>query len=234
MQTADIKAEILQHVDNNWREIGRPLLLSKLGSLLGPGRLEIEAATGLKLKPFVTFHLRDDCQILENPNDPNIIGLVPRGVTLSDDVSFYFAKTPSSAGAPPRYRPSFWAAFAKPIPPDTNRYIRMMDLRFFDQPETAPPPEGMLQIKRESIPPEDMLKRDAAIQLSVDHWLSEHGISRSTVLVPGAAQSLNAPGPEIVRNNLLEALIGALDEGELRRFDLPMDLVAKLFRTRLR
>jgi hypothetical protein len=230
---ATVKSDILEHVDANWKQSGRPLLLSKLGSLLGAKRLEIEAMTGLKLKPFVTIHLRDDCQILENPNDANILGLVPKGVELTDDISFYFSRQAPTGGAPPRYRPSFWAAFAKPMPPGLDRYIRMSDLRFFDQPETAPAPQGMLRVERERVPPENIVQRDVAVQLAITDWLQENSIDRTSVLVPRSAQFLSAVGFDAGHTSLLELLVTALDDGDLKRFDLPMDVVAKLLRARL-
>jgi hypothetical protein len=234
MDIATFKSEILQHVDNNWKQAGRPLLLSKLGSLLGSKRLEIEATTGLKLQPFVIFNLGSDCQIIENPNDSNVVGLVPKGVELTDDISFYFSRQSPAPGALSRYRPSFWAAFAKPIQPGTNRYLRMSDLRFFDQPESAPAPEGMLQIEGERVPPENTLRRDAAVQLSIEQWLQEQSIDPASVLVPRSAHSLSPVVLGADHRNLLEILVGALNDADLKRFDLPMDVIAKLMRTRSR
>lgn len=223
-----LKSDIADMVGRNWKQWGRPLLLSGLGSLLGSRRLQIEADTGLKLKPFVMYYLKDDFRIIQKPTDPNVIGLLPKEASISGDLSFYFTRPALAAGAPPRFKSSFWAAFAKPIPLYSNRFIDLNTLRFVDQPETALPPQGWLHIRREFIPPENTTGRDAAVLMGVEQWLQEHSIDRS-IVVAGRSQSSTAPFP-ISEGNLLQRLLSSLDQDDLRRITMPMDVVAKLLR----
>jgi hypothetical protein len=230
MDLEQTKHLIVTEVQKHWSRTGRALLIAQLGSRLGANtRTEIEADTGLKLQAFIRTNMTDDLLIHPNPRSPDILGLFPRDAQLAEDLSFYFQ--PAGQPAAKRYRPSFWAAFAKPIAPNYRRYIRPDDLFFVDLPQTAPAPVNTLEITRDAVPPEDADGRDQLIIQSISKWLAQTSLPEQSVLLGAHTDSRIAT--EQTSHNLLFSILSHLDDAELKRITLPMDIVRKLARAKV-
>jgi hypothetical protein len=217
-------------VERHWNRTGRALLIAQLGTRLGaPRRAGIEANTGLKLQPFLQSYMQNDLKIREDPKAAKIFGLFPKNSSLSDDLTLYFGSSDETK-AQKHYKASFWAAFAKPLGSDNRRHIRIRDLIFVDLPLDAPQPPDTREIGRDLIPPEDTPSRDKIIFDNIKKWLVNNQVDEAALLVDTpTVHKKRDPHP----TNILHAIISNLDDGELRRMMMPLDVVAKLLRSRL-
>jgi hypothetical protein len=226
---ASTKAAILEMVESHWNRTGRAFLIAQLGTRLGaPRRAEIEAHTGLKLQPFLFSYMQNDLKIMEHPRAAKIFGLFPKNSPLSNDLTLYFGPS-DEAKRQKHYKASFWAAFAKPLGSDNRRHIRIRDLIFFDLPLDAPEPPETREISRDLIPSEDTASRDKVIFDNIQKWLAQNQIDEPALLVDRPTVYKK---PDADATSVLHAIISCLDDGDLKRMMMPLDVVAKLLRSR--
>ena len=144
----EIRSKILRRCDVHWDATKRAYLLSQLGQDLGPDLLTIKHNTGKNLLEFLEHELSSELKLVRDPNSPNVRGVIPMGAQLAEDLRQYFSA--SSTKLEPRYLPSFWAAFSKPLAPTHRRVIRLGDRIRFDDLEDGiePPPDGKRGVGR--------------------------------------------------------------------------------------
>lgn len=228
MQIDDAKNQIIEICRDHWRRTGKACLISTLGQRLSAdAKLSITLQTGMKLQQFVLSSMANDLRIERRPGIEDDIGLFPKGTELPLDLSTYFSVTTREGLVVPRYVPSVWAAFAVPIPPGKRRHFDSHALRFYDLDETMPPPPGTFEISPDKVPPSDAGDRTTIVAENLRAWLKDRGLDESKFVAKVPTQ-VNAPTR--AEGTVLYAFINALDEKDLGRMTLPLDIVAKLLR----
>lgn len=187
---------------------GEPIFyLSRLGTQLGHDRARLEKLTGAKLAAFV----RDgfDYEMAAEGQHNNVL--------------FLKSKTGTARALPtPRYVSRFWAAFAIPLKADESRYIDLDTLNFGpDRNALGGPDADIRQIGEEFIAPREASGSAADTATRIARWLDSETLEADRFL----AKRRKAKGEG---KTALEALLNALDGDQLRRVDLPLDVVKAL------
>lgn len=233
--TANIVRTIEEYARTWWDEHHRPLLFSKLGLLLGPRRLELQALTGQRLAEFVRENPPEGWSPVRWPAHPNIWGLVPYDVATSQPPELLFPAIAQGSGpsnapsnAPPvRYQRAFWSAFLIPLADGERRFIMPPPLppRFHDYHPGEEIPEGAIEVRRDYIARESDPDRDGTVLANVSKFLRENTLSTERFIDAGRQKVAEERKPQ---QNLLSAMIEALDEADRRRISIPLDITAKL------
>lgn len=211
-------------------DTGRPYLLSKLGLDLGEDLPRLKALSGGSLANFLARRFADQYAIVLGGKFHNVQAAVRVGQENTLAISFEKGEVQEDGDKHgPRYNYRFWAAFSVPI----KEGKRFLDLRDFTFRDTSDAPVGdYREIDGSLIPAEDLPNRDAQIRANIESWLTSNEFAPDRFYAQERSRetrSLNTAGGA----NLLEAVLGALDQRQLARTTLPLDVVADLLRKRV-
>ena len=217
---------IVTTIREHWDQLGKPMLLSQLGS-----RVPREDLTRIKeqfdnLASYLRRELSDHIAVLQSKETPTIIGAIPANVvddeSLGADILLSRSvRRPGSAF--PRFHPAFWAAFIKDLEPETHRYVftgpppRFRDLGSGEEPEDA------IEIARDYIVGTD--DDVAAVHESIKKWIRVNHLEEEIFLAESTSITEALPS-----DDLLGRLVGSLTQEELKRMSIPLDIVGKLRR----
>ncbi|MXY51454.1 MAG: hypothetical protein F4Y86_02845 [Gammaproteobacteria bacterium] len=215
--------QAVQLVERCWAEREVPLLLSELGSgEIGKGvRTE-----GVGLARFVETRLQGRVRLIKHKDVAQLIGVIPWHVDVRDEqhesglLERTRRATPQGEG---RFEVGFWAAFRKPLGSGRTRWVRSeKPVRFEDVREGFSAPDGFIQVERSFIVDPGGDAND--VVESMERWSKE-------VDVPlGTFQRARARTSGEATDDLLGKLLATLDEDEMRRVTMPLDVVNKLRR----
>ncbi len=215
---------IAELVTAHWNEHGRPLLLSQLGSAdqgeVGKSAKELST----NLAEFIRNHAADRIRILSGSAYPLVMAAMPVDTEQEGDVDALLARMRERPGTRgPRYHPAFWAAFRVPLEDGCRRFMTACSpLRFEDVASTESMPEGYVEVERQYVADAGADASDVGRQVA--EWLAANGLSRESFLAH------KQPSDRLPPNDLLGRLLAALDPDDLRRMNIPLDVVAKLRR----
>lgn len=212
-------------VQKHWSEHGTPLLLSALGNHEeGAISRQIKLEFG-SLRSFLDEVLSNPIRVVEHSSQHAIVGVVPRNKE-TDSIEHWdpiLEKTRSDA-VRPRLHPALWAAFRKPLSQDKARYVFLDNgVRFSDVPLEQHQAGGI------KVPRELILGIHASVEemyAGVQEWIKANNLDIEQFSLSATAQDAR----KLPSKDLLGALIDALDAEDLRKFSMPMDVVAKLRR----
>ena len=223
MDTAEtISKRVIDLVGQWWENRKAPMLLSTLGAMEeGAIATDAKAVSG-SLRVFIEQNLADDVVVVQHRTRPTIVGAVPQAVYKAhDEWDASLDKVTNSAASPHRYHPAFWAAFRKPIAESDTRYITVSGPVHFTDLRHGPPPDDMVEVRRELIA--DSEATDTDVHASIGVWLTESGVAVDRYRDVKATSALPA-------NDVLGKLVQALDADELSQVSIPMPIIAKLRR----
>jgi hypothetical protein len=209
-----IRARLAALIEEHFEAGNGRYYLSQLGVQLGADRKRLEELTGQKLATYLqaTFEF----QMGRTGASQNVLYLVnPTGP----------ADVPETRTGPlPRYAPQFWKAFSVPIATGERRFIDLDSFAF--GPDEAPlrvSGSDVREIGSEYLALDNSrTARDVATK--IEEWLESQKLDSSRFL----------RHPKIVSRktvHLLDQLIGALDDGQLARVVLPLDVVRTLMKS---
>ncbi|MBI1779388.1 MAG: hypothetical protein HYR63_28990 [Proteobacteria bacterium] len=205
---------------------GTPYLLSRLGLDLGKDAITLKYLGYPKLAQFVTERLVGRCELrLLGGRHNNIYAIFPTGAPSPTPL------TPSFLAKRPRYHYRFWAAFSVPALGE-RRDLNLLDFTFRDAAASEPAPPGTLPIEPDVIAPDNVADRDNTIHTNIDRWLERHGLERSKFLVSEKVSHSSNLLPSDASATLLDLLLTSLDNRQLQRISLPLDVISSLLRTR--
>ena len=236
MDEAQLKNVIKELVGAAWAQ-KKPLLLSELGAHDGGevARKARQISGGLSV--YLAENLVDDLIVKKHSKNPVVIGVVPRNaetekITDFDPVLEQRLSQPEHKKI--QFRKSFWAAFRKKLEPGERRYIETEGYNKFESlPPEADPPEGMMEILREYIAADDEVS-DTGIYQNIEKWAQANHFSleifswRELLSVRRVKFSQLPKGA-----TTLDRLLGALDTSDLKRIEMPLDIIQKLSRSKL-
>lgn len=236
MDEADLKSVIEELVRAAWAQ-KMPVLLSELGAHNGGevARKAKEISGGLSM--YLAQNLTDDFIVIKHSKNPVVIGVVPRNaetekITDFDPVLEQRLSQPGDKNI--QFGKSFWAAFRKKLEPEKRRYMETEGYnRFKNLPSEADPPEGMIEISREYIAAEDEVS-DTDIYQNIEKWAQANKFSLETFSTRELMSLRRVKYSQLPEGaTTLDRLLGALDTSDLKRIEMPLDIIQKLSRSKL-
>ena len=236
MTEAELSEEIVKQVTIRWNAAQLPMLLATLGSENGNAISNAIKFFGYHLRQFIEEKLSDNIAIIRHSTRKQLIGAIPKGVQIEDEdgllerVSAHVAKLPRK----PRYIPEFWYAFQNPIAEHCRRIVvggaapRVQDIS-----QDAELPVDGLEISAEYVVgPEKRMDRDQ-IYAAINRWLKDFAV-RETDFIATTRKPTEREQFSRKPETILSALFDSLSDDQLRRISMPLDIVARLFYSRIR
>ncbi len=236
METLDkeeLNALIVDKARDAW-EKKEPVLLSEIGQMR-----EGEVATSAKLfegrlSQYISKHLSHELLLIKHTRIPPSIGIVVRnneteGIEDFDELLEKKQAALRASVSLPRLHKSFWAAFRKLLEPGLRRYIILNDqVRFLNLSLAEEAPSGSIEIGPDYIASSDE-ERDAEIYAKIIRWCNDHKIEIQEFhrSADTDARATGSKGGSPMESTLAR-ILHALDDAELQRITIPMDIVKKL------
>ena len=220
---------VCQRVREHWETKGQALLLASLGQAAISAGINLRAALGdRKLKEFIKGELDGEVEVEPCPDSPPHLQVRPVGQNAAEATDG--ARATLQGG---RLHRALWLAFSRPVPPGYLRRLQVEPVvRFWDlQPPLAevagrlPVEPGYVAPSAETLAPR---LRDDVIMENVRRWMRDNALDISKFESGRASSPAVKPG--FAAQNPLMQLIAALDDGELKRVMLPLDVIAKLLK----
>jgi hypothetical protein len=204
----------------------QPYLVSALGIDLGDDLRILKSLTKKGLNEFIQSRLGDRVTLVRLGAHNNVTAIIGGLVDGAD-----LAKAAAAVAEPkPRFHYRFWAAFSVPMQGEVR--VLDPDTLTFEDVAHDNVPEDALTVDPQSIAPPDADNRDALIKHNIQTWLEEHSLSEDRFI---AAKRLPRAPLAIARTamgeNLLEAMLSALDKRQLQSTSISLDVVQTLLRT---
>ena len=223
-QSEDIDDRITDLVEQYWQEHKTPLLLSRLGSHGGGEISRLAKAHSKGLGNYLRYQLADRVQVIKHSANPIITGVVPASATpdTDEEIDALLQKTQhgSSANAP-RFHPAFWAAFRKPLEESNRRHLSIDAPIRFQESSGEDPPDGFLEVTGTYITDPGM--DDEQTLRKAEQWLADNDLQKDIYLLDSKSKP-SSDQPQ----NLLDRLLFSLENKELNRVSMPLDIVLKL------
>ena len=236
MDEADLKSVIEEIVQAAWAQ-KMPVLLSELGAHNGGevARKAKESSGGLSM--YLTQNLADDFIVIKHSKSPVVVGVVPRNaetekITDFDPVLEQRFSHPGETNI--KFGKGFWAAFRKKLEPEKRRYIEIEGYNKFQNLHSeADPPEGLIEIPREYIAAEDEVS-DADVYRNIEKWAQANHFSLETFSLRELMSVRRVKFSQLPKGaTTLDRLLGALDTSDLKRIEMPLDIIQKLSQSKL-
>lgn len=228
-----IKEVAISMTKDSWQSYGRALLLARLGQALTRMGFDLKSELkGEKLAAFIDRELnKKHVTLLSLPSDPLVMGIVPFDAILQEDKSVYFSRPDSTSPQRTSERVNFdrniWLAFSRAIPPGCVRAISLKPIvQVLDIPggtdvtdQYLVPAE--LVVSNVSLP---KYERAENISKNILQWATSNKIGLDQI----KASFRDVEFGERNNGSVLSMLLRSLDESDLRRISLPLDIVEKL------
>lgn len=204
----------------------QPYLVSALGIDLGDDLRTLKSLTNKGLNEFIQSRLGDRVTLVRLGAHNNVTAIID-GLLQGEEL----AKAAAAVAEPQRrFHYRFWAAFSVPMQGE----IRVLDPdKFtFEDVAHADVPADALTIDAQSIAPPDADNRDVLIKQHIQTWLEARGLSDDRFMAAKRLPRLPlAVSKTAMGNNLLDAMLLALDKRQLQSTSLSLDVVQTLLRT---
>lgn len=224
MATSKVQERIIELVLSRWELQRRPFSLADLGLQLRREfpRDELEREfLGGKLKNYIEYNLRHELRIVRHPQNPIVWGVVPSTVTDPADTLFAQASInngrvqatePTDRLPYVRYDFDLWKAFTTANTAD--RYIELGErVVVVEVSKGGAAPEKSLKIEPDDI--SDSREGYVTVASKIERWAERNKVDISKFKQSG----------RFGRKSLLEFMIEALSDEELRQLELPMNVI---------
>lgn len=234
-----LKKFITELANTAYSQERKGMLLSRVGEIIAKEHPELRGALGgRKLVEFIETELDGAVSIHTSPENRIVKIILPASVTVDGDVMNFIpvrTGTSSSAGSAPRYNRAFWAAFSHPLASGFTRLVgfepqvHFEDIKGDIPAETSKKVITLTSITDTTTEPNPN-KRIHKINEKISDWLQENKVDINAVLanIGKAQDSVRTSG--LQKGSVLEQLLDSLDDAELKRIQIPLDIVAKLNR----
>lgn len=238
MNETNINSEIVRVVNEGWSKNHQPVLLARLGNASNGAIAKSTKELGIPLRVYIETKLAEDIAIVWHSVKRPIIGAVPKTAVFASqdeiDAALEGVLAQSDATSRSRYFYDFWHAFQLPIHDGCKRYV------------VGKAPPSILNVKSDAtLPPDakeitaddiisDGQARAHDVHKLIDEWISRVGGSSSDYCMPYSSQSAHRRGEnqrQVV--TLLEALLEAIPEDQMKRVSVPLDLISILHRKKI-
>lgn len=205
-----IKTRITALVNDRFSRGSEMYYLSQLGTDLGADRGALERLSHGKLREFVeealTFTIKATGQ---NQN----IFYIARDATAT-----------SASETPPRYNRSFWSAFAVSLMEDSRRFLNLDTQRFGpDEPSLRKVGGDVREIVADYLRKSGEPGDSQSIAGNIRRWLSDQELDPAPFLLTQKQRAAFS-----AQRSALDVLLESLDNDQLKRVNLPLDIVQAL------
>jgi hypothetical protein len=226
MAKTPIQERILELVRSRWESQRRAYTFVDLGYQLRKdfSRTDVERELlGGKLKNYVQYNLGNELRIITDPTNDTRVGLVPSTVTDSAENLFSQLRSDYRTQAGTRYEgerlpftrydTDLWRAFTSL--PAGERYVVLGErVHVIDLPVGSAVPENAVKIERDDIG--DRQDGFLAISGKIEAWAARNKADITKFKNSGAP---------LGKKSLLDSIIEALSDEELRQLQLPMGVI---------
>lgn len=204
----------------------QPYLVSALGIDLGDDLRTLKSLTNKGLNEFVQSRLNGRVTLVRLGTHNNVTAIID-GLIEGADLAEAETAVPERQR---RFHYRFWAAFSVPMQGE----VRVLDPDKFTFEDVAQidVPADALTIDSQLIAPTDADNRDLLIKQNIQTWLEAHGLSEDRFMAAKRLPKLAlAVAKSAVGDNLLDAILSALDKRQLQSTNLSLDVIQTLMRT---
>lgn len=244
--SATLDAEIIALAQDNWKRRSSPMLFSALGE-----RLSEEAKTTLRiqgrtLKRYVRESMQSLVRFVNLPRHGGGVAPIADSKALSDEnLEAMLLKAGSEAKAVRRYSAGVWNAFRDGAQFDDDTYLLVSAERGAEVRRTidrTKAPSDAAFIEREDLPeldPETNRASFASISAAIEKWTTKNGVDIEllTYRPPASADPSHDSATGSRTGSVAVSLEGGLwdmltllSEEELRRINVPADIVFSIFK----
>ena len=210
----------------------KPLYLAEVPSLLREKSIDIsDVRAGRSLRSAIATDATDRLRLVAHPDHSLVWAVIPSSAPENIDLRAIFSRVPSqridaeAPSQPLQYKRWFWAAFIKSLAPGMKRWI--LSDQFIDRPEFDYGHSDALEvtvqdiIQHEAGAPTD----SAAVWGSIRAWATRTG----TNLAEFEVRLTEQPARKVTYHKPSLAF-ESLDEDDLKRILVPLDIIMKLLR----
>lgn len=233
--------DVLEIVLDSWGREKTALPLARLGQLLRVrGYVLSEQLKGKKLADFISSNFQGRLKIISHPSKALTLGVLPFDVKVEGDVESYFRKKNPSDGLSvsakqPRFHRGVWLAFTQEL---EQGFVRTLFLEprphFKDVSESAEDVYGKLKIGLNDIISNEASISSAgsaeAIVRAIVDWAARNEVPMDRLCHNGSHKSESIFDARRLHGSLLERIVNALSEEELKEVKIPLNVVKKLMR----
>jgi hypothetical protein len=229
----DLKKFIVKQTQNAFDNENTGILLSQIGTLITKNVPQLrDSLGGRKLADFIMNEMADTIQIVHPPKDSKLKIALPATVQVNGDIMRFIPKpNATSTVDTPRYNSVFWAAFSQPLSEGYTRWIEFEPEIHFEDIQD----EFLVTNTKKKVEAEFIINQTDAIEPKPQYiankiktWLLKNNVSLNRVI----AQNVDAKLSGLHKKSLLEILIATLEEEDMKRIQIPLDVVAKLHRSK--
>lgn len=220
-----------------YRDEGKGVLLSQLGEYISKNHPGLkEELGGKKLAQFIVDEMSEVLQIRTSPENRIVKIALPNEVEVGGDFKKFLpvrANLSEKVEVVPRYNKVFWAAFLYPLEVGRVRVVELEPIIRFNDLGQEAVDGGVLKV----ITPDFIVdltgevgsaKKSQRVNEKIQIWLNKYSVELSAVLEKKERSPKQIQGTQVRGETLLDALIAALDSSDLKRIQIPLDVVAKL------
>lgn len=229
-----IKEKIVSLANEHWQQ-KTILLLAQVGQVLNREGINLkEVLRGRRLSAFIGAEMHDSLEIVPSPTDPLVQAVKPKDGTFDGPIADYFGRHGKSAGSPAavhRFNRSLWLAFSRAIQSGNKRIVLIdTEVTFQDVKDDAPEQPGFVLTQADIVLPDGLQKdqRDLLIAEKIVGWATLNSIPINSL--HEQAREKHERVTHAPYTTLLTLLIDCLEPEELRRINMPLDIISKLHR----
>lgn len=218
----DVRNCILKTVNEAWKD-SKPALLSALGAGLQGRVSSFAKSKSVTLRRYIEQELESDLRIIQHSQHTAMIAVVPKAAEIGDADRVLDGIRHGNRGKTYRFSPAFWAAFRKTLPEGMMRILKTDGSNNFETVSLGTSiADGSVEISSEFIAKSDEVGDDDVYN-SILQWCRDCGFEPERFLFENTE-------PRPVAESLLNSIFDALNENDLQRVVMPLDVVKKLSR----
>lgn len=219
-----------------WEDGKRLLLLSQVPTYLASQKIDVVAArNGRPLRTAVEADADGRVKLFERPGHSAVHAVLPKDLAEKLNAETIFERSsaakplPLSPAGATSFKPWFWAAFIKSLPPGKRRWITSE--RFLDLGKDESPQAGAREVLPDDIQyPGPGVTADRDIVLAAIHkWAVRNEVDRREFEASAATAHAPAPATKMIAR-AASSPFDLLEPEDLRRIYIPLDIVMKLIR----
>lgn len=214
-------------VNGWWKDKSSAYLLSALGPVLRKNFPDYNMKLIGGLQSFC--ERMSTIRIVRHPDYATKIGAVPADAQVPEDIREVFdTKVEASAG--PVYSDDFWRAFTRKQ--DDARFVNIFSDNTFEISATGRSgAKGVYEITAADYPIVTSLmpiqEKVEETHEKIKQWIDRHNLREISHIFRKGVGTSSSQGPHSSLNDLLR-ILSKLNEDELRRMNIPADIIVKL------
>ncbi len=233
MEKPELRRLLIAEISNEWAKNHKAVLLAALGErdegVIAQGARDLK----ISLRRFIDAELNDEVKIIQHSRNKAVIAAIPAASAPEDQQQIDEALDQLFGAAASRsiwVTPQLWSAFRSLPAAGSKRYAVLSGVSpaILDLPSEEKSPDESFEIEEHWISDALSCASDTEKYQAIKNWADDAGIDLERFALPrekGDRSSLPTRGRRLT---LLELLLSTLKEDELRRIDIPLDLVERL------